>query len=399
MHLGSAVSSRPSRAAVAVLYLSASVPVGSWIGRIPDIKAGLGASDAAWGWANSLGTLGELSGFAIVALLIGQLSTRRMAMASAVGIAVVTPMLASSPTLTALVLSLFVWMVANKTLGTTMGALALVEQRRAGRVLMGRYDAVYSAGMLVGGGIAWACIQLQIAASWQFAATNLTVLVGLVLSVRHLPDEERSATREMDVLRRLRRRLRPSLVQLAGVSFLAAAIDSSLSQWGALFVTSMSDGGTASGALVYPLTMTAKIIVLVRLGTVVRRWGWSFTIYASLAVVAVAVLAAATTRTPTAALVSCAFIGAGTAVLGPFVNTGAGEQPGITAGEARTVLELGEIPAYVLLPAVFGLLSAHVGIGTTLGITIVLATIGCAALAHRFQPDRSLPSFKESSGA
>lgn len=87
MHPDSAVSSRPSRAAVAVLYLSASFPVGSWIGRIPDIKGGLGASDAAWGWANSLGTLGELTGFAIVSLLIGQLSTRRMAVVSAVTVA------------------------------------------------------------------------------------------------------------------------------------------------------------------------------------------------------------------------------------------------------------------------------------------------------------------------
>lgn len=305
-----------------------------------------------------------------------------------------TSLLAISPSLTALVLSLFVWMVANKTLGTTMGALALVEQRRAGRILMGRYDAIYSAGMLVGGAVAWACIQLQVAASWQFAVANLALLVGLVVAARHLPDEDRSTTRETGVLRRLRHRLQPSLLLLAGVSFLASAIDSSLSQWGALFVTSMSEGGAASGALVYPLTMAAKIIVLVRLGTAVRRFGWSLTFYASLAVVAVAVLVATTAGTPTVALAGFAFIGAGTAVLGPFVNTGAGERPGITAGEARTVLELGEIRAYVLLPAIVGSLSAHVGIGFTLGITIVLAAFGCAVLAHRIQTKRSLPSFE-----
>lgn len=71
-------------------------------------------------------------------------------------------------------------MMASKALGTTMGALALVEQQRAGRVLMGHYDAVYSVGMFIGGALAWGCIRAGLNAGLQFAATNI-LLVGLEL--------------------------------------------------------------------------------------------------------------------------------------------------------------------------------------------------------------------------
>lgn len=51
-------------------------------------------------------------------------------------------------------------------------------------------------------------------------------------------------------------------------------------------------------------------------------------------------------------------LGAGTAFIGPMVNTLASTQPGVTVGEARTVLEMGEVPAYVLTPVLVGLLAS-----------------------------------------
>lgn len=383
-------STRTSRLGVAVLYICAGLPIGSWIGRIPDVKARLDASDAAWGLTNTLGTVGELAAFAAVAVVIGKVSTRRLAVVSAAGLVILTPVLALASDLSALVLALFAWAVAGKTLGMTMGALALVEQHRSGRVLMGRYDAVFSAGMLVGGGLAWLAIRLGVSPSWQFAATNLTLAAGLALCLRHLPDEELSTATDKGLAGRLRRRLQPALLLLGLISFLASAIDSSVSQWDALFLTSLAGGDASWGALVYPTVMTAKIAALLGLSAIVRTVGWSATLFASLAVVGAAVVVATTASRPGLALVGFALIGVGTAVLGPLVNTGAAHQPRLTAGEARTVLEFGEVPAYLLLPAAMGLLSTQIGLDLTLRGVVLVAVLACALCGAIYRPARYL---------
>lgn len=375
---------------MAVLYLASSIPPGSWVGRIPDIKAALAATDTQWGFANSLGTLGELTGYLAIAFFIGRLSTRRIAVLSAVTVAASSPLLAFAPTLAALIATLFLWMVSSKALGATMGALALVEQRRLGRVLMARYDAVYSVGMLGGGALAWCCIRLGISPSIQFTITNAGLLIGLAVAVKHLPDEERSSSATESVLRRLRHRLQPLLLLLAGISFFSSVIDSALSQWGALFLTGVADGDKSWGALVYPAMMGTKIIILLRMDRVVRSIGWSRALWISAGLTIAAIGAATLTTNPAIALIGLALVGAGTAVLGPLVNTGATEQPKVTAGEARTVLEFGEIPAYLAMPALIGLVSTHLGIGATICVATVTAILGCTILGIVARPNRFL---------
>ena len=126
------------------VYLTVSFPLGSWVGRIPQIKETLGADDASWGLVNTIATCGEIVGLAIIVVLIGRTSTRKMTIVTAGVVLVMGPLVALSPTLPALVASLTLWMIASKILGTTSGALILVHQRDLGRIIFGRFDALYS---------------------------------------------------------------------------------------------------------------------------------------------------------------------------------------------------------------------------------------------------------------
>ena len=54
-----------------IVYLTLSFPLGSWIGRIPQIKESLGASDPAWGIANTIARAGEVAGLGLIVVLIG----------------------------------------------------------------------------------------------------------------------------------------------------------------------------------------------------------------------------------------------------------------------------------------------------------------------------------------
>ena len=113
---------RPLRGfSLGLVYLTLSFPLGSWVGRIPQIKEALDATDASWGLASTIATCGEIVGLAIIVVLIGRTSTRKMTIVTASVVLAMGPLVALSPTLPALVASLTLWMIASKILGTTSG--------------------------------------------------------------------------------------------------------------------------------------------------------------------------------------------------------------------------------------------------------------------------------------
>lgn len=344
--------------ALGLVYLALSLPLGSWLGRIPQIKDSLNASDGSWGIASTIATIGEVAGLGIIVVMIGRASTRMMTIV-AVGVVLATgPLVALSPTLPALVISLTLWMAASKILGTTSGALILVYQRNLGRIVFGRFDALYSIGMLIGGGLSWVAIRLDIPASHQFAITNCMLAVALLISLRALPDEDGSQTRAEPIRHRLRSRFTTPLLLLGGLSLLASFIDSAAAQWAGIYLSRTAGGDPALGSLGYVLIMATKSVCLIFIGTASERFGWRAIVLVSVAVTMLALFVGVGSGGLGPGVLALLVLGAGTAFYGPMVNTLASAQPGVSDGEARTVLEMGELPAYVLTPALVGLLAS-----------------------------------------
>lgn len=344
--------------ALGLVYLTLSFPLGSWLGRIPQIKDSLSASDSSWGIANTIATMGEVVGLGIIVVMIGRVSTRKMTIVAAGVVLAMGPLVALSPTLPALVISLTLWMVASKILGTTSGALILVHQRNLGRIVFGRFDALYSIGMLVGGAVSWAAIRQDIPASHQFAITNCMLAVALLISLRALPEEDASKTSTEPIRHRLRSRFTAPLLLLGGLSLLASFIDSAAAQWAGIYLSRTAGGDPALGSLGYVLVMATKSLCLIFIGTASERFGWRAIVLMSVAVTTLALLIGVGSGELGPGVVALLVLGAGTAFFGPMVNTLASAQPGVTDGEARTVLEMGELPAYVFTPALVGFLAS-----------------------------------------
>lgn len=340
-----------------LVYLTLSYPLGSWLGRIPQIKETLGADDASWGLASTIATCGEIVGLAIIVVLIGRISTRTMTIVTAGVVLAMGPFVALSPTLPALVASLTLWMIASKILGTTSGALILVHQRELGWNIFGRFDALYSIGMLLGGALSWAAIRQDVPASHQFAITNSMLAIGLLVSLRALPDEVPATTTE-PLWRRLRSRFTGPLLLLGGLSLLASFIDSAAAQWAGIYLSRTAGGDAALGSLGYVLVMASKTACLLVIGTTSARFGWRAIVLISVAATTLTLILGVGSGLLVPGVVALLVLGAGTAFFGPMVNTLASAQPGTTDGEARTMLEMGELPAYVFTPILVGVLAS-----------------------------------------
>lgn len=375
-----------------IVYLTLSFPLGSWIGRIPQIKESLGASDPAWGIANTIATAGEVAGLGLIVVLIGRVSTRTTTLVTAGIVLTMGPLVALSPTLPALVTSLTLWMMASKILGTTSGALILVYQRQVGEVIFGRFDALYSVGMLIGGALSWAAIRTDVPASHQFAIMNSMLAIALLVSLRALPDEQESQHSGNPLRRRLRSRFTPPLLMLGGMSLLASFVDSAAAQWAGIYLSRTAGGDSAIGSLGYVLVMAAKTGALLCVGMLSNLLGWRAMTIASAGIALFAVTLGVSTGQVAPGVLALVGLGVGTAFFGPMVNTLASAQPGVTDGEARTMLELGELPAYVLTPALVGLLASAFDIRWAFMIMTAAPMAVCALLMLFPKTNSLLPS-------
>ncbi|UYG16468.1 hypothetical protein BRM3_12775 [Brachybacterium huguangmaarense] len=345
--------------ALAVAHLALSLPLGVWLGRVPQVKESLGASDADWGLATSVATCGEVLGLELVIVLIGRVRTRTMALVAAGVALAASPLVALSPALPALVVSLLVWMLAAKVLGATAGALVLVHQRQLGRSVVGHFDALDSLGMLSGGALSWSAIRGGIPVAWQLAAVDAVIALALSVLRGRLPDEPRRTGSAERLVLRLRRRLSAPVVLLGVLSLLASIVDAAASQWAGIHLARSVHGSVALGALGYTVVMASKSVCLLVVGAVAERLGWRRLALLSVAVTVPALVVGVGSGRLVPGLLGLVVLGVGTAFLGPMVNTLAGEQRAVSAGEARSMLELGELPAYLLTPLAAGLLAAH----------------------------------------
>lgn len=362
-----------------LVYLTLSFPLGSWVGRIPQIKEALGANDARWGLASTISTCGDIVGLAIIVVLIGRTSTRTMTIVTAIVVLAMGPLVALSPTLPALVASLTLWMIASKILGTTSGALILVHQRDLGRIIFGRFDALYSIGMLIGGALSWAAIRQDIPASHQFAITNSMLAIALLISYRALPDEAPTATAK-PLRQRLRSRFTGPLLLLGALSLLASFIDSAAAQWAGIYLSRTAGGDPALGSLGYVLVMATKSTCLLFIGTISAHFGWRAITLTSVAIATLALLLGVGSGLLVPGVIALLVLGAGTAFFGPMVNTLASAQPGVSDGEARTMLEIGELPAYVMTPVLVGMLASALDVRSAFLLMTGLPLLACGAL-------------------
>lgn len=384
--LSSAVSvraNRRARVAVGLLAVVMSTTNGGWAARIPDVRARVGAGDASWGLANTVGAgVNLLAMGVVVGVLIGRVAPHRLAVMGAVGILSVMPVLAASTDLDMLIVGLCAWFSVSCLVGIPMGALQLNVQRRYGRPLMGSFNACFGIGMFVGAGIGTVAAAAGIPAAWQFTGTSVVLLAALAVTGRWLPVGGSSVTVAILSRRRLRDRFTRHLLSVAVLAGLAQFTTTTLELWTASYATHSLHVSEAAGAATYTALIVAGIIAALGVDRLVGRVG-------DLRVFRVGNLFAATglgigllIGTLPAAVIGFIALGIGMACAGPSISSFAGNQTHATDGEAISVLELGDSLGALIAPAVIGTLAATIGLRLSLG-TIVATTVAAAGLASR----------------
>lgn len=146
-----------SRWAVSGYFALSGILFANWVSRIPDVKAGLGISEAQLGFALLAGPVGLMLALPFSGAIVSRLGSRTTTFVAAAAFAVLNALPAFAPNVWLMALVFAITGAAHATTDIAMNAQAILVQQRFSRSIMTTFHAMWSLGALFGaltGGVA-----------------------------------------------------------------------------------------------------------------------------------------------------------------------------------------------------------------------------------------------------
>lgn len=366
-----ALSAHPAgRWAVTALFAANGVAVGSFLARIPVLKADLGLGEAALGAVLLGPPLGTIVAVLAAGAVLERLGTRSVSLvgitvgaASLIGVGAASAAWQLFATLTLLGMGL-------GAMDLAMNARGSDAEQRAGTSLMVGFHGAWSLGALAGGAVA----SLSIAAGLSSTAHLASIAAGLALAGV-------VATRRSDQLGQGdaeagRSRLaipRGPLVPLAVAAVAATLAEGAVGDWAGVFLhehRATSEAVAATGFVAFAATMAAARLVG---DAAVRRFGPRGVARSGGALAVVGFIAAVASPGALGSILAFALVGLGIGPVFPLMLADAGRRQG---GQGIAAVSAVGYTGLVLGPPLIGFAAEATTLPTALlGVSVVAGFI------------------------
>ncbi|MFD3734440.1 MFS transporter [Streptomyces sp. NPDC058632] len=183
---------RRDQLATAALFCFLGFQYATWVSRLPALKDRFGLDETRLGLLLMVCGVGAAVSFPLVARLMRQLGSRRLALWSALVLAAVLPALSAAGSYPLVLLVVFVDGVAVGCLNVAMNAQGAALEARYGRAAMAQLHATFSAGSLAAALLASGMTVVTHAVSAHFAAAAALLLLLLAIARPRLTADDQA---------------------------------------------------------------------------------------------------------------------------------------------------------------------------------------------------------------
>jgi MFS family permease len=369
--------SRPRilRAQLAVDYafLVCGLGTGIWATHIPLIQARLQIDPAILGIAIFTMAFASLITMPLAGVAIGKLGSRIPTAVMMIAFTVFLPLPLLARTVPLFFVALFVFGSTIGALDVSMNVQATEVEAARGRPTMSSFHGFFSLGALLGAGLGAAVI----AAGWgDGSGATLVAAALVVLGIVAIPNLWPSAkSTHAGPHFALPNR---AAFALGMVAFLAFAIEGSVTDWSALFLSTVKKAGVAEAGAGFAAFSIAMAVFRLSGDAVVARLGARATTVGGGVIIVFGQLLAILAPWPALSAAGFTLIGVGAANLVPVVFSAASRIPGMPANLGVAAVTTMGYAGFLSVPPILGF------VGHALGLSIMLtlvALMGVAAMA------------------
>ncbi|WP_193776579.1 MFS transporter [Streptomyces sp. E2N166] len=319
--------------AIAALFLSLGFQYATWAARIPAVKSDLGLTAAEVGVLLMAAGVGAAVSFPVVAWLMRRLGSRRLALLSQLGLALLLLALAAAPNYPAALLVMCVDGVLVGCLNVSMNAQGAALETRHERNTMAKLHATFSAGSLLAALLASGMTAAtgSVGAHFGVAAALLAVL-GVSARTGLLDDGARAdptAPAERTEKQPRRRRWtvpsRPTLWMCCAMVFGTVA-EGAMNDWSALYLKDVAEASAELAPLGIAVVSGMMVVARLFADGWRARWGDGRVVLLGSAVAGAGLAVALVSGGVAPALAGFACMGLGIAAVTPCVYAAAARQ-------------------------------------------------------------------------
>lgn len=366
---------RRARNAVSAIFLVFGLIAGFWFVHIPVVAGRLALEPAVLGVALLCFGVGSLVFQPIAGIVVGRLGSRRGTVFFAVALLVTMPVVINAVNVPMLFVALLACGASGGALNVALNTQASNVETARGRPTMSVFHGFFSLGMLCASVIGAAVIARGWGDGSGAIAANaflLPLVVGAGMGL--LPDGRSRAG--MGSASGVRFALPAgALLGLASLAFLANAIEFTVNDWSALFLTTEKGATPAEAARGLGLFALAMTVCRFAGGLVVARVGAKRVVAGGGALAAVGMMIVLASGNAVLSASGFLFIGIGASNLAPLLLSQASRIPGVAPGIGVAATATGMTAGFLLAPPMIGFVAQAFTLPVALGLTIVFGAI------------------------
>jgi MFS family permease len=360
---------RRAKVAVMTFFFINGALFGSWVSRIPEVRADIGISKGVLGTVLLGLAVGAVMGLPIAGAAVSRMGSRRIMIASTIAYCAVLPLLALAPSALTLALSLATFGIVASGLDVAMNVQGAIVERAYKRSIMSSLHAFFNLGGFAGAAGGAMAVAAGASPKTHFVAAAIVLcLIGLVASTRLLVDGRGEHVGALFV------RPTRTLAVLAGVSFCVLLAEGAMADWSALFLRSETGAGASRAALGFAAFSAAMTAGRFAGDAITERFGPATVVRWGGATASFGLIAALTTSTPIVAIAGFAVTGVGLAASFPLSLSAAAVQEGSPSTNIAAVSTAG-YSGFMVGPPMIGIVAEATNLRLGLGIVAVLTTI------------------------
>jgi predicted MFS family arabinose efflux permease len=355
---------------IAALFCFLGFQYGTWVSRLPALKTRLDLGSGEVGLLLMVCGAGAAASFPLVAVLMRRLGSRRLSLASALGLVAVLAALSAVPNYPLALLAVCADGVAVGCLNVAMNAQGAALEKAYDRTAMSQLHATFSAGLLAAALLSSGVTTLTASVPAHFAVAGALLLLLLAGARSGLLDHPQPGTPGEP--KRNRRPALPSWTTLLmGCAMAFGTItEGAMNDWSTLYLQDVVKASASVAPLGIAVVSVMMLLARLSADRWRSRWGDGRVVRAGSAVAAAGLALALLAGGLVPTLLGFACVGLGAAAVTPCVYVAA-------AGHGSDALAL------VAAMGTTGLLAGPALIGfvaSTTSLTLGMATVAASAL-------------------
>lgn len=345
--------------------------MGSWAGRIPALREGLGISHSTLSLVLLCGGLGALLSHPVSSRLMARFGARKTVLIAGQSLLAVLLGIGAAPNVPVLMLAVLMLGVMASCMNVAVQSIATGLEKSTGRSEMSKLHAWGCAGGLMGAVFGSAMAGMQVKPFMHYLLLAMPVSLLLKLACDALDGDDKAEAVEEKVFCLPR----GPLIWLGALGFLGSMSEGSIADWSGVYLKDhfqVTDGFAPLALTSFSVMMLAARLCGDRLKA---RFGARSLVSCGALLAACGLFFAVFAPNPYCALAGFAAAGMGLSLLFPFVYSAAGKEGPLAFAGVATMSYSGSL----IGPPVIGTLAELVGMQAAIGfigsLSLVMAII------------------------